>query len=125
MTHEQIKEYLKSKGWPARVCEAGGEGLVQRWKEFVTKVETDGYTRNWLIDDYWIFLETRELIHEIGFDERVAEADARFQALLTATNIKHRHQERNTDYDFWNFGYPRNAIGCFYEQIRTHILHES
>jgi hypothetical protein len=79
-------------------------------------------TRNWLIDDYWIGLEVRDLIHDIGSDDRVKHADETFRSLLTGTHIKHYNRERHSDYDFWNFGYPKNATGCFLEQIKFHIL---
>jgi len=100
------------------------EFLVARWKKFVRDVETEGHTRNWLIDDYWILLEKREAIHNLGIDDLVSEPDRRFRALLISTEIKHRYTERQSDYDFWNYGYPRNATGCFLEQIRFHILQQ-
>jgi hypothetical protein len=77
MTEEQVQEYLKSRGWPKRVWQGGREALIQRWKDFVADIEKEGETRNWLIDDYWIFLTTRELIHDISSDDRVADADNR------------------------------------------------
>jgi len=122
MTEEQIREYLKARGYGEVVWQGGSERLIERWKEFVGKVEKEGYTRNWLIDDYWIFLDGRELIHDVGCDDRVMEADERLRSILTATDIKHRHQDRNSDYDFWNYGYPQNATGFFFEQIKYHIL---
>jgi|SRR5882724_9460843 len=122
MTEEQVALYLKEKGWPKSVWHGGREHLIQRWKDFVSDVEQDGHTRDWLIDDYWIVLEIRELIHDIGSDEEVKEEDERFRAILTATNIKHYYRDRATDYDFWNYGYPKNAAGFFYEQIKCHVL---
>ena len=122
MTEDQVKEYLRNRGWPNHVCKGGSKELIRRWANFVASVENADSTRNWLIDDYWILLETRELIHDIGGDDRVTERDKRFGALLTATNIKHRHRDRHSDYDFWNYGYPMNATGFFYQQIKTHIL---
>lgn len=124
MTEEQVKIYLKEKGWPKNVWQGGREKLIQRWKDFVTDIGKNECTRNWLIDDYWISLETRELIHDIGSDENVKEEDERFRGILTATNIKHYYRERDSNYDFWNYGYPKNATGFFYEQIKCHILNE-
>jgi hypothetical protein len=125
MTDEEVKTYLKGKGWPERIWQGGREPLIQRWKDFVVSIESAERTRNWLIDDYWILLEARELIHEIGCDDRVKEADERFRAMLAATDIKHYYKERKSDYDFWNYGYPKNATGFFYEQIKCHVLQQS
>lgn len=122
MTDEEVQVFLKGKGWGERVWRAGREPLIQRWKDFVDSLENSEDTRNWLIDDYWIKLEARDLIHEIGSDDRVKEADEKFQNLLTDQHIKHRKRDRHSDYDFWNYGYPRNASGFFYEQIKFHIL---
>jgi hypothetical protein len=124
MTDDDIKTYLKDKGCPKIVWEGGTERLLQRWNDFVAEVEK-GYCPECLIDDYWNDLELRELIHEIGCDDLVQAADHRFRSMLTAVHIKHYYKERNTDYDFWNYGYPKNATGFFYEQIKCHILGQS
>jgi len=123
MTEEQAKEYLKIRGCPEFVWRGGSEALIRRWKELVTTVET-GYCANCLIEEYWNDLDTRELIHDIGYDAEVRESDEKFAAMLTATNIKHWHTDRNSDYDFWNYGYPKNAAGFFFEDIKRHILRE-
>lgn len=70
-------------------------------------------------------MDTRELIHDIGCDNQVAEIDKRFAATLTATHIKHWHQLRKSDYDFWNYGYPKNASGFFHEEVKRYILQRS
>jgi hypothetical protein len=121
---EQTKEFLKNKGCPEHIWKHGSQGLIRHWDEFVTQVE-EGYCPDCLIDEYWNDLDVRELIHEIGQDSAVADADARLRAVLTATNIKHRYKDRNTDYDFWNYGYPKNASGFFYQEIKRHILKEA
>jgi hypothetical protein len=125
MTDDQVKEYLKSRGLPEWIWRGGSAPLIQRWKDFVAKIEKPEYTRNWLIDDYWAFLSRREWIHNIAYDDYVAEADERFRGMLMATNIKHWHKDRDTDYDFWNYGYPKNARGFFLEQLECHILDSS
>jgi len=101
MTEEEAKEYLRNRGCADFVWKGGSERLIQRWQKFVAEVER-GYCPNCLIDEYWNDLTTRELIHEIGFDEQVKEADERFRTMLTATNIKHYRRDRASDYDFWN-----------------------
>jgi hypothetical protein len=120
MTDQQIRDYLKNRGCPAHIWNAGREGLVQRWKKFVAKVEIGCPT--WLIEEYWNGLDTRELIHDIGRDTDVREIDEKFATMLTARDIKHWHKDRNTDYDFWNYGYPKNAAGYFLQDIKQHIL---
>lgn len=121
MTEDEITAYLKSRGCPDFVWQAGSHGLIQSWNNFVTEVE-NGYCPDCLIYEYWNDLDTRELLHEIGCDDQVRDADIRFAAMLTATHIKHHCNTRSTDYDFWNCGYPKNASGYFLEEIRRHIL---
>lgn len=121
LTEEQAKEYLRNKGCPEFVWKGGSVRLILDWENFVSEVEK-GYCPRCLIDEYWNDLDTRELIHEIGFDDRVEAADKRFRAMLTATTIKHHKRDRVSDYDFWNYGYPKNASGFFLEQIKEHVL---
>jgi hypothetical protein len=124
MTDEQIKEYLKSRGCSKIVWEGGRERLLSRWAKFVRGVEK-GYCPNCLIQEYWNDLDTRDLIHDIGCDDDVRELDKRFAAMLTATHIKHWRTDRNSGYDFWNCGYPSNATGFFYEDVKRYILGQS
>jgi len=121
LTNEEVVALQRDKGWSGRFWPLGRDSLIQRWNNFVNAIE-QGQASNWLIDDYRILLECRELIHEIGSDHRVAAADEKLRSILTATNIKHTYRDRNTMYDFWNYGYPRNATGFFLEQIKCHIL---
>ncbi len=79
-------------------------------------------TQRWSIDDYTIFLYIRDTIHDIGCDELVREDDEEFRGLLTAMEIRHPNKKNESDYDFWNCGYPKNAEGFFWEQIQLHIL---
>lgn len=114
----------KNKGFWRRDLAQSPEFLVARWKKFVRDNETEGHTRNWLIDDYWQLLESREAIHKLGIDDLVSDEDRRFRVLLISTEIKHKYKERKSDYDFWNSGYPQNATGFFHEQIKIHILNQ-
>ena len=61
-------------------------------------------------------------LHDIGSDSEVRDVDKNFAAMLTATEIKHWHADRNTDYDFWNYGYPKNVTGYFLEDFKRHLL---
>ena len=121
MTEEQVKEYLKNRGCPEFIWQGGSAGLIRRWQEFVTDVEEGNYS-NCSVEEYWNDLDLRELIHDIAFDSDVKESDERFAAILTLTTIKHWHADRNTEYDFWNYGYPKNATGYFLEDIKRHFV---
>ena len=124
LTDEELKALLKAKGWSERVSSRGRDFFIRGWNDFVSSIE-QGRTANWLIDDYWIRLEYRELLHDIGSDHRVRAADEKLRSMLTATDIKHYFKERKTTYDFWNYGYPKNSTGFFLEQIKCHILSSS
>jgi hypothetical protein len=121
MTEAQVKEYLRNRGCPEHVWQHGSSGLVRHWREFVTAIEKGHYSKC-CIEDYWNDLDSRELIHGIGFDDDVEDDDKRFAAILTATTIKHWQKQRDSDYDFWNYGYPRNTSGFFLDEINRHVL---
>jgi len=121
MTEEQVKEYLRKRGCAEHVWQHGSAGLTRRWREFVKEIENGRYS-NCCIEDYWNDLDSRELIHDIGFDADVREVDERFAAMLMATDIKHWHTDRKSDYDFWNYGYPKNASGFFLEEVTRYVL---
>jgi len=121
MTEDEIKFYLKNRGCPEHVWQGGAERLLRKWNNFVAQVEK-GYCPDCLIEEYRNHLDTRELIHDIGYGDQVKDADARFAAMLTATHIKHWHKKRSTDYDFWNYGYPKNVSGNFLEEVKRYIL---
>jgi len=121
MTEDQAREYLRDRGCPKTVWEGGIDRLLSNWKKFVAEVE-NGYCPSCLIEEYWNDLDTRELIHDIGCGDEVKEWDERFAVMLTARHIKHWYTDRNSDYDFWNYGYPKNATGFFYEEVKRYIL---
>ncbi len=122
MTDEQIREFLRRKGWPAAVYERAPAFLFQRWHQLVEAIADPERTRNWIIDDYLIFIQTRELIHQVDADKEVAADDHIFRTLVIGNEIRHSHKERTGAQDFWNFGYPRHATGFFRQQIEFHIL---
>jgi len=100
-------------GCPEFVWRSGGEALIRRWNEFVTNLETD-YCPNCVLEEYRNDLDTRELIHDIGYDAEVRESDETFAAVLTATNSKHRiglslHASRENVRRNNNCGYKANG----------------
>lgn len=121
MKDNQVRRYLKERGCPEHVCSGGRDGLIQQWKDFVAEVE-QGYCRRCTTYEYWNDLDIRELIHDIGSDSEVKDVDEKFAAMLTAREIKHWRKDRNSDYDFWNYGYPMNASGYFLEDVERYIL---
>ena len=56
-----------------------------------------------------------------GVTDEVKELNSRFRAMLTATHVKHWRTERNSTYDFWNYGYPK-ATRFFLENVKQYIL---
>ena len=117
LTEANAREYLKARGCPQLIYEGGGHGLIERWSDFVRKVEK-GDCAHYCMEDYWNDLDIRELIHAIGWDSDARQADERLASLLTATNVKHWNTDRKSDYDFWNYGYPKNATGFFLDEAQ-------
>ena len=99
MTDPELAEYLRENGYPEHVCRAGRAGLVERWRNFVAEVER-GYRFG--LEDYRNDLDLRAVIRLVGLDSDVAEADARFESLLTARN--RRVWESSGENPFWDFG---------------------
>jgi hypothetical protein len=124
MTEEQIKRYLRNRGCPESVWQGGTKFLAQRWAKFVAEVEKE-YCPDCLIQEYWNDLDVRELIHGIGRDGEVKDANKRFATMLTSTNIKHWCTDRKTDYDLWNDGYPKNATGFFLREVEQYVLRKA
>jgi hypothetical protein len=106
MTDDEVREYLADNGYPRHVVEAGREGLITRWREFVEEVER-GYEYG--LEDYRNDLDLRGVIAMLGLDHEVADADKRLAAMLTATDV--RVWESVSLQPFWDFGYPRTASG--------------
>ena len=98
--------------------------LFRRWQQLVEAIADPEPTRNWLIDDYWIFIETTELIHQVGAEQEVA-ADDHIKTLVIGNEIRHSHEERTGAQDFCDLGYPRHAKGFFRQQIELHISGKS
>jgi hypothetical protein len=106
MTECEIRTYLRDNGYPDHIVRGGREGLIRRWKDFVSEVER-GYEFG--LEDYRNDLDVRGIIRLIGADDGASDADERFQSLLTST--ERRVWESSDGDPWWDFGYPRNARG--------------
>jgi hypothetical protein len=113
MTDEEVREYLADNGYPRHVVEAGRDGLIARWREFVQEVER-GYEYG--LEDYRNDLDLRGVIAMLGLDHEVEDADKRLSSMLTATEL--RVWESASLHPFWDFGYPRNASGRLLQDLR-------
>ena len=113
MDDREIERFLEARGVADHVRTLGRTGLISRWTKFIDQVE-QGYPLG--LDDYRNDLDIREIIRIVGLDKDVADADRKFQRLLTATHT--RVWRGNTDNDFWNLGYPQNASGELLRDLR-------
>jgi hypothetical protein len=104
VTDSEIRDYLRDNGYPEHIVRGGKQGLIGRWRQFVDEVER-GYEYG--IEDYRNDLDVRGIIRLIGAEADVDDADARFRALLTAT--ENRVWESANGDPWWDYGYPRNA----------------
>jgi hypothetical protein len=104
MTDSDLQNYLRDNGYPEHIVRDGRAGLITQWREFVEQVEK-GYAFG--LEDYRNDLDIRAIIELAQIDDDEVDAlDARFQAMLTATNV--RVWESAPDAP-WDFGYPGNA----------------
>jgi hypothetical protein len=114
MTDAEIMEYLDSNGYPRHIVEAGREGLLRRYREFVAEVEK-GY--GYGLQDYRNDLDLRGVIATLALDEETSELDHRLDDMLTARQI--RVWESVAGDPFWDFGYPRNASGWLLRDLKN------
>ena len=114
MTDDEIREYLRDNGYPSHIVRGGREGLIRRWRQFVTEVE-QGYEFG--LEDYRNDLDVRGVIELIGAGESVSEADERFRSILTGEAA--RVWESGSGNPWWDFGYPRNAAGALRRDLRS------
>lgn len=113
MTEQEIVIYLEDSGFPRHVVEAGSEGLVQRWIEFVGEVGR-GYPYG--LVEYRHDLDLRGAISLLGLEnDAVREADEQFEAMLDHREIR-VWESGGTD-PWWDFGYPRNAKGYLLRRL--------
>lgn len=113
MTEEEICVYLEDNGFPAHIVAGGSAGLLKRWTEFVTEVE-QGYPYG--LAEYRHDLDLRGAIALLELDNRVAEQDARFEAMLEHRQV--RVWESGGEAPWWDFGYPRNSRGTLLRGLR-------
>ena len=114
MDESAIQQYLEDNGYPAHVVEAGAAGLVRRFRDFVTEVES-GY--GFGLDDYRHDLDIRGLIALFSLDSEVADEDERLNAMLI--NREFRVWESGAGERYWDFGYPRNAGRWLVRDLRA------
>jgi hypothetical protein len=114
MTDADTRRYLKDNGYPEHIVKGGRAGLVNRWRQFVDEVER-GYEFG--LEDYRNDLDIRGVIRLIEAEDEVADADERFQAMLTDTG--RRVWESGEGDPFWDFGYPRNASRALLADLRA------
>ncbi|HEU0124579.1 MAG TPA: hypothetical protein VFQ91_28870 [Bryobacteraceae bacterium] len=114
MTEEEIGIYLEDNGFPAHIVRAGSAGLVSRWQEFVAEVER-GYSYG--LSEYRHDLDIRGAIAVLELEDRVTDADARFEGLLVRREI--RVWESGGGQPWWDFGFPRNTGGRLLRDLRA------
>lgn len=114
MTEAEIREYLRDNGYPDHIVRGGREGLIRRWRQFVTEVE-QGYEFG--LEDYRNDLDIRGIIELIEAGGAVEDADARFRLLLTGT--ENRIWESASGDPWWDYGYPRNASGELKRDLKS------
>jgi len=114
MTDDEIRQYLEDSGYPRHVIEAGRAGLIKRWRDFVSEVER-GYRFG--LEDYRNDLDVRGILRLLEVDAEVADADQRFEQMLTAR--ERRVWESAPGNPFWDFGYPRNATANLLRDLKS------
>jgi hypothetical protein len=118
LKESEVQDYLRENGYPEHIASAGRAGLVQRWRKFVEQVER-GYRLG--IEDYRNDLDIRGILRLAeAEDAEVLALDARLAALLTDTSV--RVWESAPGDPFWDFGYPRNAVGDLLDDLRGEKL---
>jgi hypothetical protein len=118
MNDTDIRRYLEENGYPKHIVSGGRAGLIDRWRKFVDEVER-GYEFG--LEDYRNDLDLRGVIATLGLDDEVlADADRRFDALLTSRET--RVWESTAVNPFWDFGYPKNAKGDLLRDLKNEGL---
>lgn len=116
---DPVRHKLRERGVAAHIIREGGEGLIARWRKFVTQVEK-GYPLG--LDDYRNDLDVRGLIALVGLDSAVRTEDDRLRKVLTHTD---RSVWGSDVADaFWVRGYPGNASGELLEELEAEGLSE-
>lgn len=117
VTDTEIQSYLADNGYARHIVEAGREGLLRRYREFVGEVER-GYDYSLL--DYRNDLDCRAILHLVGLDSEVTGLDDRLDAMLDHREA--RVWESSAGEPFWDFGYPKNARGLLLRGLRQEGL---
>jgi hypothetical protein len=113
----EIDARLRERGVPEHVLRGGSEGLISKWRQFVSQVE-EGYAFG--LHDYRNDLDIRELIALAGLDAEVADDDKRLRGALTPAKTP-VWESAQTD-AFWVMGYPKNASGELLADLQSEGL---
>ena len=115
---DRVKKFLAENGYPKHVVEAGAEGLVERWREFVVAVEK-GYKFG--IEDYRNDLDIRMILKRAKAETEEVEAlDERLKKVLKPA--KKRVWESGPGKPFWDFAVPANAKGSLLKDLKDEGL---
>jgi hypothetical protein len=108
-----VARKLRERGTAEHIVREGAEGLIARWRTFISQVEA-GYPLG--LEDYRNDLDIRSLIAFTTLDHEVASEDDRFRKLLIHT--RQAVWESDTPQAFWVRGYPKNASGALLNDLR-------
>ena len=102
---DEIRQFLIDNGYPIHIARNGREGLIRRWRDFVSEVE-QGYEYG--LEDYRNDLDLRGAIKTLGLDTEVADTDRRFEEMLIDRDVR-VWESLAGESSPWDWGYPRNA----------------
>jgi hypothetical protein len=131
MDSQTVKEFLRGRGCPDEVVEAGIEGLLNDWERTIEQVR-EGYPLG--LDDYLNDLDARQLLEEAldlvpaarqaAVRERLRALDQRMKLLVTISEDC-LWGERVADSEgwtpereWWYFGVPRNPGSTLRDDLK-------
>jgi hypothetical protein len=131
MDSPEVREFLKGRGCPDDVVEAGIDGLITEWEHAVEQVN-DGYPLG--LDDYLNDLDGRQLLEE-ALDliparerekllERLRPVDQRMKLMVTITDRclwgdgVVASQGWTPEDEWWYFSVPRNPGPLLREDLK-------
>lgn len=115
MTDKDVKEYLRSNGYPDHLIKGGRKGLVERYEKFAAQVEA-GYSLT--LDDYRNDLDLRAIIGRLGLQKHVADADRRLRNCMVFCADPIWECAENPD-AFWIHGVPKKPRGDLKKDLKA------